>query len=65
MSKAGRGPTPYNRSHSTKPASMASQAGTTGRGGRGVFGTPTSNKGGGPKYEHPQSHAAFEKLGAD
>jgi hypothetical protein len=59
----GRGPTPYRKSHSAKPASLASHAATAGRGGRGVIGGADGNKGTRSDISHPDSHAAFEQLG--
>lgn len=61
--EGGRGPNPYKKSHSAKPASMASHAATSGRGGKGVFGGADGNKGTKSDIEHPESHAAFEQLG--
>lgn len=60
----GRGPTPYRKSHSVKPASMAAHSATSGRGGPGVFGGADGNKGARSDISHPDSHAAFEQLGA-
>jgi len=60
----GRGPTPYKKSHSAKPGSMAAHSATSGRGDSGVFGGRDGNKGSMQDYEHPQSHAEFESLGA-
>lgn len=62
--EAGRGPTPYKKSHSAKPASLASHAATAGRGGVGVMGGADGNKGMKSDVSHPDSHAAFEQLGA-
>lgn len=59
----GHGPNPYKKSHSVKPASMASHAANSGRGGKGVFGGADGNKGPRSDISHPESHAAFEELG--
>lgn len=61
----GRGPTPYKRSHSSKPNgySLGAHEATAGRGGPGVFGGSDGTKGHVQDYEHPQSHAEFENLG--
>jgi hypothetical protein len=59
----GRGSTPYMKSHSAKPASLASHGATAGRGGSGVIGRGDDFKSHAPDLEHPDSHAAFERLG--
>ena len=61
----GRGPTPYKKSHSAKPASLESHSATSGRGGEGQFGKADGFKGNAADIQHPGSHAEFEQLGAD
>lgn len=59
----GRGPTPYAKSHSAKPASLNSHSASSGRGGAGTFGKTDGFKGHAKDLEHPASHAEFETLG--
>lgn len=61
----GRGPTPYKKSHSSKPNghSLEAHLATSGRGGSGIIGGADGNKGPKQDIEHPQSHADFENLG--
>lgn len=59
----GRGPTPYKKSQSASPASLARHSATSGRGARGVFGGADQNKTAGADVSHPDSHAEFERLG--
>ena len=63
--EAGRGPTPYKRSHSPKPNghSLEAHMATAGRGGSGIIGGADGNKGTKADLEHPQSHGDFEALG--
>jgi len=61
----GRGPTPYKKSHSRKPASPGAHMGTAGRGGPGRLGGGDQVKGNREDLSHPETHAAFEGLGAD
>jgi hypothetical protein len=59
----GRGPTPYKKSHSAKPASLDSHSASSGRGGGGIIGKSDAFKGHTEDVAHPESHAAFERLG--
>lgn len=63
--EAGRGPTPYLKSHSSKPNghSIEAHMATAGRGGSGFLGKGDSFKGAAADVEHPQTHAEFENLG--
>lgn len=57
------GSTPYEKSHSAKPASLKSHKATAGRGSPGVSGKGDQHKSMSPDMSHPDSHAAFESLG--
>jgi hypothetical protein len=62
----GRGPTPYKRSHSHKNGagmSIDPYMGPAGRGGGGVAGKGDDFKRHAEDVQHPESHAAFERLG--
>lgn len=59
----GRGPTPYKKSHSAKPASLDAHAASSGRGGGGIIGKADDFKGHTEDVDHPGSHAEFERLG--
>lgn len=63
----GRGPTPFMKSHSAKPAGYSIEAhmGDSGRGGSGILGGGDSFKGSKGDVSHPASHAEFEALGTD
>ena len=61
----GRGPTPYKKSHSAAPGSLANHSATSGRGGEGQFGKGDGFKTHAPDIQHPSSHAEIEQLGAD
>lgn len=57
------GSTPYAKSHSAKPGTLAQHAASSGRGGPGKFGGADGNRGMRSDLGHPESHAAFEELG--
>jgi len=59
----GRGSTPYTKSQSASPGTLAQHGATSGRGGDGRHGGPEGNKGRMSDISHPQSHAEFENLG--
>lgn len=62
----GRGPTPYKRGQSHRSGagmSLDAYEGTAGRGGSGIFGKSDDFKQHAKDFEHPQSHAEFERLG--
>lgn len=59
----GRGPTPYAKSHSASPGTLAQHAATAGRGAAGIFGAGEQHKGHSADLGHPASHAEFEELG--
>lgn len=61
----GRGSTPYLKSHSAKPGTLAEHDATSGRGGSGIIGGGDSFKGHKEDLEHPSSHREFEDLGTD
>lgn len=58
----GRGPTPYKKSHSAAPGTLAQHAATSGRGAGGHYGKE-GNMGHAEDLCHPESHAEFEELG--